>query len=164
MTVTRLPLAITAALVATQAHAGCKKDADETVATTTPPPVANEPAPLPPAQPDPALAALNVTAVTLGTEAGADMKIATPMTTFTPQDPIVVSIDTDGAASNAEITAKLVYEDGQAAGEESQTVNTTGAETTNVTFNNANPWPTGKYMVEVWIDGTKAQTTSFDVR
>ena len=44
MTVTRLPLAITAALVATLALAGCKKDADDTAATTTPPPVANEPA------------------------------------------------------------------------------------------------------------------------
>src|SRR5690606_13262874 len=148
------------ALLATLALAGCKKDAEPVA--TTPTPV--EPAPLPPAEPMPTQAALNVTAVTLGTEAGADKKIASPMTTFAADDDIVVSIDTNGAASNAEIAAKLVYQDGQTAGEQKQSVTTTGRETTNVTFTNANPWPTGNYTVEVWVNGTQAQTTTFNVR
>jgi len=160
MTANKLHYAVAAALLATLALAGCKKDAEPVA--TTPTPV--EPAPLPPAEPMPTQAALNVTAVTLGTEAGADKKIASPMTTFAADDDIVVSIDTNGAASNAEIAAKLVYQDGQTAGEQKQSVTTTGMETTNVTFTNANPWPTGNYTVEVWVNGTQAQTTTFNVR
>ncbi|MGH8073536.1 MAG: hypothetical protein ACREO4_05625 [Lysobacter sp.] len=160
MTANKLHYAVAAALLATLALAGCKKDAEPVASTPTP----VEPAPLPPAEPIPTQAALNVTAVTLGTEAGADKKIASPMTTFAADDDIVVSIDTNGAASNAEIAAKLVYQDGQTAGEQKQSVTTTGMETTNVTFTNANPWPTGNYTVEVWVNGTQAQTTTFNVR
>jgi hypothetical protein len=170
MTATKLQYAIAAALLASVALAGCKKDAEDTAMT---PPAASEPTAMPPAEPLPPAdtapmgdteAALNVSKVTLGTEAGEDKKIAAAMTTFAPTDPIIVSIDTDGAASNAEIAAKLVYQDGQAAGEESETVTTTGMETTNITFTNANPWPTGDYTVEVWINGTQAETAAFNVR
>ena len=164
MTANKLHYAVAAALMASLALAGCKKDADTTATTTPPATTEPTPAPLPPAEPVPAQTALNVSAITLGTEAGADKKIATPVTTFAPDDDIVVSIDTNGAASNAEIAAKLVYQDGQTAGEQKQTVTTTGAETTNVTFTNANPWPTGNYTVDVSVNGTQAQTTSFDVR
>lgn len=170
MTATKLHYAIAAALLASLALAGCKKDAEDTAAVT--PPAATEPAALPPAQPLPPAdtapmgteTALNVSSVTLGTEAGDDKKIAAAMTTFAPTDPIIVSVATDGAASNAEIAAKLVYQDGQTAGEESETVTTTGAETTNITFTNANPWPTGDYTAEVWINGTQAETMAFNVR
>ena len=158
----KLHLALAAALVATLALAGCKK-ADDTAVAPAP---TIEPAPLPPVAPMPAATptAVNVRTVTLGNVAGADKKIATPMTTFGSSDPIIVSIDTDGAASNATITAKLVYQDGQTAGEQSQTITTTGAETTNVTFTNANPWPAGTYRAEVWVDGTMARSTDFTVR
>lgn len=170
MTATKLHYAIAAALLASLALAGCNRDAEDTTATTAP--SATEPSALPPAEPLPpadtapmgAETALNVSSVTLGTEAGEDKKIAAAMTTFAPTDQIVVSVDTDGAASNAEIAAKLVYQDGQAAGEESETVTTTGAETTNITFTNANPWPTGDYTAEVWINGIQAETVAFNVR
>ena len=175
MNATKLHYAIAAALLASLALAGCNRDAEDTTATTAP--SATEPSALPPAEPLPPAdtapmdtapmgteTALNVSSVTLGTEAGEDKKIAAAMTTFAPTDQIVVSVDTDGAASNAEIAAKLVYQDGQAAGEESETVTTTGAETTNITFTNANPWPTGDYTAEVWINGTQAETVAFNVR
>lgn len=164
MTANKLHLATAAALVATLALAGCKKkDADETV--LTPPPAMNEPAPLPPAAPMPSATpmAVNVSAVTLGTTAGADKKIVTPMTRFGASDPIIVSIDTSGNATNAQVTAKLVFQDGQTAGEQSSTITTTGMETTNVTFTNANGWPVGSYKAEVWVNGTLAQTTNFTV-
>ena len=52
--------------------------------------------------------------------------------------------------ANAEVgRASCVYQDGQTAGEKKQTLNTTGAETTNFEFTNAKPWPAGKYKVEV---------------
>lgn len=161
MTANKLHLALATALLATLALAGCKKDADDTA--MTPPPVTTEPAPMPPAEPMPTPTAVNVSAVTLGTAAGADKKITTPMTTFGSKDAIIVSIDTNGAATNAEITAKLIYQDGQTAGEQSQTITTTGMETTNVTFTNANGWPAGTYKAEVWVNGTLAQSTDFTV-
>lgn len=175
MTATRLHYAVAAALLASLALAGCNREADDT-AGMTPPPAATDPSTLPPAEPLPSepmptdtapmgtQTALNVTEVSLGTEAGDDKKLAAEMTTFAPTDVIIVSVATDGAASNAEIAAKLVYQDGQAAGEESEMVTTTGAETTNITFTNANPWPTGDYTAEVWINGTQAETAAFNVR
>lgn len=164
MTTNKLKYAMAAALVASLALAGCNKDKPAVDNTMTPPPAMNEPAPLPPAEPMMRNeAALNVTSVTLGAETDADMSIASPMTTFGSSDPIIVSIATDGAASNAMISAKLVYQDGQIAGEESQSVTTTGMETTNITFNNSNSWPAGTYTAEVWVDGTKLNSTPFSV-
>ncbi len=183
MTVNRLHHAVAAALLASMALSGCNTDTDDTV-DLTPPPAATDPmtdrAPTtdpmtPAADPmmpeDPLTAsqtasqtALNVGSITLGTEAGDDKQIAAEMSTFSPTDPIIVSVETDGAASNAEIAARLVYQDGQPAGEESEMVNTTGMETTNLTFTNTDPWPTGEYSVEIWINDTQADSASFNVR
>lgn len=165
MTANKLHYAVAAALLASLALAGCKKDAQDTSAMT--PPAATEPSAVPPAEPLPPAGtqtALNVTSVTLGTEAGDDKQIGAAKTTFAPTDQIVVSVATDGAASDAEIGARLVYQDGLTAGEESEAVTTTGAETTNITFTNANPWPTGDYTAEVLIDGIQAETVAFNVR
>lgn len=164
MTSKSLHLAL-AAVVVTATLAGCNRDADRTDAGELPPPTATTPAPaptLPPTTTTPDTA-VNVTSVTLGTEAGADRSITNPTTSFGPDDPIVVSVRTDGAASNVELGARLLYQDGQVAGEERQGLNTTGAETTNITFNNANAWPAGTYTVEVMIDGVQADSTSFTV-
>lgn len=158
----RLHYALAAALVASIAVVGCKKK-EEPVATT-PAPAPAEPAPMPPAEPAPAPAAVSVTAVTLGNTAGADKKIAAPMTTFSPKDKIIVSVDTSGTASNAELAAKLLYQDGQTAGEQKQTLNTTDMGTTNIEFTNTKPWPAGKYKAEVWLNGAVAQTAEFEVK
>src|SRR5690606_2736815 len=164
-------LAVAAAL-ATIALSGCNRDAERTDAGELPPAASAPASPMdaPGTRPDATRApadtaqqAVDVTSVTLGTEAGADRSIANPTTTFAVGDPIVVSIRTDGAANGVEIGARLVYQDGQVAGEERQTLNTTGAETTNITFNNANDWPTGTYTVEVTVDGASADSASFAV-
>lgn len=167
MTANKLQYAV-AALLASLALAGCNRDAEDTTAVT--PPAATEPSAVPPAEPLPPAGttdtqtALNVTSVSLGTEAGDDNQLTAATTTFAPTDQVIVSVATDGAASDAEIGARLVYQDGQTAGEESETVTTTGAETTNITFTNANPWPTGDYTAEVLINGIQAETVAFNVR
>jgi hypothetical protein len=158
----RTQYVLAAALFASLAVVGCKKK-EEPVAVT-PAPAPAEPAPMPPAEPAPMPAAVMVSSVTLGTAAGADKKIATPMTTFKPSDKIIVSVATDGTASNAEVAAKLVYQDGQTAGEQKQMLNTTGMETTNIEFANSKPWPAGKYKAEVSLNGAPAQTTEFEVK
>ena len=158
----RTQYALAAALFASLAVVGCKKKQEPGAVTPAPAPV--EPAPMPPAEPAPAPAAVRVSSVTLGTAAGADKKIASPMTTFKPSDKIIVSVATDGTASNAEVAAKLLYQDGQTAGERKQMLNTTGAETTNIEFANSKPWPAGKYKAEVSVNGVPAQTTEFEVK
>lgn len=157
-TLTTSRLALAAALTATLALAACKRGDD-----TPAPAPAVEPAPTP-ATVTTAPSALNVSAVTLGTSVGPDRRIATPLTTFTTSDPIVVSIDTGGAAANAELTARLVYQDGQTAGEQTERLTTSGSEITNVTFTNANGWPAGSYRAEVWVDGSQALSRDFTIR
>ena len=162
MIANKLHYAVAAALLASLALVGCKKDAPAPDTAMTPPPAMNEP--MPHAEPMPMETALSVSSVTLGKAAGADKTIAMPMTSFSSQDPIVVSIATNGAASNADIAAKLIYQDGQTAGEQSQSINATGMETTNITFTNPKGWPAGSYTAEVWVNGGQAQTTPFTVK
>lgn len=140
------------ALAGALALAGCKKPEEPAA-----PPVADAPAPAPapmnePAAPAPAV---SVTSVTVGNTAAADKSVA-PVATLAGNDRILVSVRTDGTASNAHLAARLVYQDGQVAGEQSATLNTHGAETTNIEFSKASPWPAGKYRVEVTLDGQPA--------
>lgn len=150
--------AVLAALLATVALAGCKKKEDTAdnnaqPAATTP----AAPAPMTEAAPQPmtAAAGVNVSSVTVGKTAAAD-KTVTSAALFAPKDDIIVSIRTDGSANNANVAAKLTFQNGQVAGEQNQVVNATGAETTNISFKNANGWPAGKYRAEVMVDGKAA--------
>ena len=81
--------------------------------------------------------------------------LASPLAVFA-QDKIIVSVQTQGDAANATLDAKLTYQDGQVAGQKSETLNTTGSATTNFEFTNANPWPAGKYKVDVTLNGQPA--------
>lgn len=162
------------ALLGSVALVGCKKNEDTVDSTankaadTTTAPAAGAPAPMtgaPPPMTDSATAnAVNVSSVTVGKTAAADKSVATTAM-FSPKDEIIVSVRTDGTATNANVGVKLTFQDGQVAGEETATLNTSGAETTNITFRNANGWPAGKYRAEVMVDGKAAGTAQeFEVK
>ncbi|WP_422505850.1 hypothetical protein [Stenotrophomonas sp. GZD-301] len=156
--------AVLAGLLATVALAGCKKK--EETADNNAQPAAMTPAPTPAPAPEPmaAAAAVNVSSVTVGKTAAADKTVA-PAALFAPKDEILVSVRTDGTANNVNVAAKLTYQDGQVAGEQTHTLNTTGAETSNLKFTNANGWPAGKYRAEVTVDGKAAGTPQeFEVK
>lgn len=75
---------------------------------------------------------------------------------------IVVSINSNDSSSNAEfINVKLMYEDGQTAGE--QSANNSTPTATYVSFKNENPWPRGRYDVEVTINGVPVGSRSITV-
>lgn len=153
MKLNRISYALIVALAGTVALAGCKKKEEAVVA----PPVVTEPAPAPVAEPAPA--PVSTTSITVGNTAAADKSVAA-VSTFGAKDKIIVSVKTDAAtAANAAIDAKLTYQDGQVAGQQTATVVAEDAGTTNVTFSNANPWPTGKYKVDVTVNGVAAGTT-----
>ncbi|HBN54173.1 MAG TPA: hypothetical protein DD456_09150 [Stenotrophomonas sp.] len=157
---TSLSSVLMIALAGTLALAGCKKKEE-----TTPPPMTNTPAPAPMSEPAPAPApAVNVTSVTVGTMAAAD-KSVTPVAMIGGKDKIIVSVKTDGTANNATLAAKLTYQDGQVAGEQSATLNTSGTDTTNLEFSKASAWPAGKYRADVTLDGQPVGTTQeFEVK
>jgi hypothetical protein len=152
-------------LIAVLAVAGCKKK-EEPVATT-PPPVATMPAPAPMPAPMPAKA--EVVGVDLGSAAGADMKITAPKTTFAAKDKIIAAVSTrtpdPATAIPSKIAAKWSHVDSnQTVNEEARDVNLQGDQTFDFEITNPNPWPTGKYKVEVMLDGAVVQTREFDVK
>lgn len=154
MKLNRISYALIAALAGSIALAGCKKKEEAAVA----PPVVTEPAPAP-APMEPAPAPITATSVTIGNTAAADKSVAA-VSTFGAKDKIIVSVKTDAATpANATIDAKLTYQDGQVAGQKSATVVAGGADTTNVEFSNANPWPAGTYKVDVTVNGQPANMT-----
>ncbi|MEO6518690.1 MAG: hypothetical protein ABIO17_06830 [Pseudoxanthomonas sp.] len=152
MKLNRISYALIVALAGTVALAGCKKK-EEAVVTA---PVVTEPAPAPMMQTPAPVAA---TSVTVGNMAAADKSVA-GMSTFAAKDKIIVSVKTDAATTaNAAIDAKLTFQDGQVAGQQTATVMAEDAGTTNITFSNAKPWPVGKYKVDVTVNGMAAGMT-----
>lgn len=149
----RISYALMLALAGTVALAGCKKKEE---AVVTPPPVVAEPAPMP-MEPTPAPVA--ATGVTVGNMAAPDRSVA-GVSTFGTKDKIIVSVRTDAAtAANAAIDAKLTFQDGQVAGQQTANVTAEDAGITNITFSNTNPWPVGKYKVDVTVNGQPAGMT-----
>lgn len=146
----RLSYALIVALAGTVAVAGCKKKEEPVVA----PPTAVEPAPAPaPVEPAPAAAPVAATSVTVGNTAAADKSVAS-LSTFGVKDKIIVSVKTDASTpAEASIDAKLTFQDGQVAAQQSQTIKADDAGTTNIEFTKATDWPAGKYKVDVTLNG-----------
>ena len=146
MKLNRISYALIVALAGTVALAGCKQKEEAVVA---PAPVVTEPAPAPVEAPAP----VSATSITVGNTAAADKSVAA-VSTYGVKDKIIVSVKTDAATpANAAIDAKLTYQDGQVAGQQTATVVAEDAGTTNVTFANTNPWPAGKYTIVVTLNG-----------
>lgn len=146
-------LAVAAAL----SLAGCKKNEP-----ATPPAMPEPTAPAPAAAP--MTEAVSVQGVSVGTVAAADKSVAT-QAVIGARDPIIVSVRTFGTASNVPVVATLTYQDGQVAGEQHVSLNTSGPDTTNITFSNSNAWPAGTYTAQVTVNGMPAGTAQqFEVR
>lgn len=158
-----LAQALMVAVLGTVALAGCKKKEAPAV---TPPPAA-EPAPMPPA---PAMTATaSVSGVDLGNAVGADMKVTSPMTTFGTKDMIHASIATSTSDPMATVPGKLGVvwthvDSGQVVHQESKDVNFTGNGTTDFMISKPDGWPTGKYKLDVSLNGAVVQTREFEVR
>lgn len=159
--ISRLGYLLSAALIGGVALVGCKKNEDVAVV----PPVTTEPmpAPAPMPMPDPA-AGFAVTGIDLGSSVGADMKVPMPTTTFAPTDTIHASVATTGAAADANVTGKWLYQDGQTVHEEPKTITTTGPATHDFSVSKPDGFPVGNYKFELWVNGGLAQTREFSVR
>ena len=164
MKTNRLQMALLAAMIGSAALVGCKKKEEPAPL----PPVATEPAPTAPA-PAPMAATASVTAVDLGNAVGADMRVTAPMSSFAPKDTIYAAVSTASSDPAASVPVKLGakwthVDSSQTVHEETRDINFTGSGVTDFQISKPDGWPTGKYKVEVSLDGTVVQTREFDVK
>jgi hypothetical protein len=119
-------------------------------------------APIPPPQ-----LPLAVASVEMGKSINADKKVSNATTTFSPRDTIYAVVNTTGGGS-ATVQAKwsFVKADGgeTPVNESSMSISPTGPMATEFHITKASPWPKGKYKVEVFLNGTSAGATNFEVQ
>ena len=164
MKTNRLHMALLAAMIGSAALVGCKKKEEPAPL----PPVATEPAPTTPA-PAPMAATASVTAVDLGNAVGAVMRVTAPMSSFAPKDTIYAAVSTASSDPAASVPGKLGakwthVDSSQTVHEETRDINFTGSGVTDFQISKPDGWPTGKYKVEISLDGTVVQTRDFDVK
>ena len=164
MKTNRLQMAMLAAMIGSAALVGCKKKEEPAPL----PPVATEPAPTAPA-PAPMAATASVTAVDLGNAVGADMRVTAPMSSFAPKDTIYAAVSTATSDPAATVPGKLGVkwthvDSNQTVHEESRDIGFAGTRVTGFQVSKPDGWPTGKYKVEVSLDGSVVQTREFDVK
>ncbi|MCF7221712.1 hypothetical protein [Marilutibacter chinensis] len=161
----RSTYAVAAALVATLAVAGCKKQETAPEATAPPPP---SPALEPSAPVAPVAATASVTGVELGTAVGADMNVTAPSTTFAPGDTIIAAVSTatsDPAATvNGTLGARWTFGGDTVVHEESKEIAFAGKGVTNFQISKPDGWPAGSYKLEVTLDGATVETRDFEVK
>lgn len=160
----RLHMAMLAAMIGSAALVGCKKKEEP-----APMPPAAEAAPAPMPAPAPMAATASVNNVDLGNAVGADMRVTAPMSTFAPKDTIYAAVSTgtsDPAASVAgKLGAKWTHVDSnQTVHEESRDLTFAGDGVTDFQISKPDGWPTGKYKVEIMLDGAVVQTREFEVK
>jgi hypothetical protein len=164
----RIPSVLLVALLGTIALVGCKKKEEPAPMATTPPP-ATTPAPAPAPMPAPMPAGASVTTVDLGSAVGADMKVSAPKATFAPKDTIYVSIGTSTSDPAASVPGKLGakwthVDSNQTVSEDTRDVSLTGMSNTEFHIAKPDGWPTGKYKVDIMLDGNVVQTREFEVK
>ena len=146
----RVLLAAALALSLGAAACGKKDAAPEDTPSATVPPVAS---------------AARVTDIQLGKRVGADKRIVEPATSFGTRDTVYVSVTTEGAASDARLTATWMFNGTQSVSEADETISPSGG--TNVSefhISKDTPWPTGSYSVDVKLNGVSAGTREFRIQ
>ncbi|WP_266156314.1 hypothetical protein [Dyella silvatica] len=107
-----------------------------------------------------------VAGVVLGNAVNAEHKVTKAKSSFAPSEKtIYASVGTEGTTSSATLSAKWTYLDkSQLITTTSQSIATEGAATTTFKVVNPNPWPEGKYKVEISLDGKSITTQNFEVK
>ena len=140
-----------AALLLVSAAACGKKDADETATTTTS---------------GGAVATadnVSVTDVKLGKAVDANRRVTDESDDFKAGDVIYASVETKGTASNATITARWTFEDGQLVDSLTQTIAPTGDAATEFHISKPGGLPKGKYKLTVLLNGAEVESEEFEV-
>ncbi len=108
---------------------------------------------------------LRVTDMQVGKRVGADKRIVDPATSFGTRDTVYVSVTTEGAATDARLSATWMFNGTQSVSEADEMVSSSGG--TNVSefhIMKDTPWPTGAYSVDVKLNGVSAGTREFRIQ
>ena len=106
---------------------------------------------------------LSVTQIDMGRALNADKTIRDNANSFKANDTIYASVATAGSAPTATLKARWTYQDGQVVNEFTQTIAPTGDARTEFHISRPDGWPTGKYKLEVFLNGSSAATKDFEV-
>jgi hypothetical protein len=112
----------------------------------------------------PSSSAVKVADVTLGRGITNEKRVANPTDTFASRDTIFASVHTTGAAPNAILVARWIYQDGQVVNEGNENISPTGDAYTEFHIAKPSGWPAGKYTLHVLVDGQEVQTKDFTVK
>lgn len=141
-------LTLVLALVGTLGVTACGKKAD-TPATNPPP------ATMP--------VVLHVMDVTLGRTIDSNNRIINATQQFSPTETVYASIETMGSATAATLLARWTYEGGQLVDESTRAIAPTGPAVTEFHISKPSGWPTGKYKLEVLLNGQPAGMREFTI-
>ena len=108
--------------------------------------------------------AVKVTDVTLGRAIGGDKAITDRTDNFRPTDTIYASVATDGSSASTTLRARWTYEGGQVVDESTRAIAANNRERTEFHISKPDGWPTGKYQVELFLDGRSIETKKFEVK
>jgi hypothetical protein len=106
---------------------------------------------------------VRVSQIDMGRSLNADKTINDTSDSFKPNDTIYASIRTGGTAATATLKARWTYQDGQVVNESTQTIAPTGDARTEFHISKPDGWPTGKYKLEVFLNGSSTATRDFAV-
>ena len=106
---------------------------------------------------------IRVSQVDIGRSLNAAKEINENTTSFKPGDTIYASVATAGSAATATVKARWTYQDGQVVNESTQTIAPTGDARTEFHISKPDGWPSGKYKLEVFLNGSSAATKDFEV-
>jgi hypothetical protein len=106
---------------------------------------------------------VRVSRIDMGRSLTAGKAINDNTNSFKPNDTIYASIATEGAAATATLKARWTYQDGQVVNESTQTIAPIGNARTEFHISKPDGWPTGKYKLEVALNGSSAATRDFEV-
>jgi hypothetical protein len=105
-----------------------------------------------------------VSHIEIGRHVDADKPVTDVTREFKPGDTVYASVLTNGAAQNAEMMVRWTYQDGQIVDETTQTISPTGNAATEFHIAKPEGLATGKYKVEVFVNGKSAGTEEFEIK
>ena len=108
--------------------------------------------------------AIEIAEVDLGKGIQADKTIRDETDDFAQRDTVYASVRTNGSSSNATITARWTFQDGQVVDERTENISPTGEANTVFFIAQPNGLPKGNYTLSVLLNGTEAQKKEFEVK
>ena len=106
---------------------------------------------------------LKVAAISLGRTIAADKTVADPISSFRPADTFYLSVETEGGAASARLSARWTYEAGQVVDESTQNIAPSGPAVSEFHVSKPDGWPIGSYRVDVSLNGALAGHKEFKV-